>query len=196
LSGPIPSGTILDFTGTGKFAKLTADAAVGATSLAVEALPQALVSTDAATFPGGAIDAEVTADALAAATTLTVAPLEFAIANDAEALVDGAPIVTNGRLIPKGTILSLTSAGLFMPRRDGVSSSEIQSVGFLASDAVENSKSDAKSGYGLVIGGTPIYENLCPDADSSGDLPSAYKTELAANTLGFTYEDWSDTRVV
>lgn len=52
LSGPIPSGTILDFTGSGKFAKLTAAAATGATTLTVEALPQALVSGDVATYLG------------------------------------------------------------------------------------------------------------------------------------------------
>lgn len=50
LTAAIPSGTILDFTGTGKFAKLTASAAVGATSLSVEALPQALVSGDIAYY--------------------------------------------------------------------------------------------------------------------------------------------------
>ena len=44
----IPVGRILDFTGTGKFALLTADAVKGATSLTVEALPQALTSNDVA----------------------------------------------------------------------------------------------------------------------------------------------------
>ncbi len=52
LSGAIPSGTLLDFTGTGKFALLTAAAAAGATTLTVQALPQALVSGDVATYAG------------------------------------------------------------------------------------------------------------------------------------------------
>lgn len=52
LSGPIPSGTLLDFTGSAKFARLTAAAAAGATSLTVEALPTALVSGDTATYAG------------------------------------------------------------------------------------------------------------------------------------------------
>lgn len=52
LAGPIPNGTLLDFTGSGKFAKLTAAAAAGATSLTVEALPEALVSGNAATYAG------------------------------------------------------------------------------------------------------------------------------------------------
>lgn len=55
LSGAIPNGTILDFTGSGKFAKLTAAAAAGATTLTVEALPQALVAADTATYPGSSL---------------------------------------------------------------------------------------------------------------------------------------------
>lgn len=51
LSGPIPSGTVLDF-GTGKFAVLTAAAAAGATSLTVRAIPTALVSGDTALYEG------------------------------------------------------------------------------------------------------------------------------------------------
>lgn len=51
LSGPIPSGTVLDFGGT-KFATLTAAAAAGATSLAVRPLPTALVDADVATYTG------------------------------------------------------------------------------------------------------------------------------------------------
>lgn len=50
VASPIPSGTILDFTGIGKFAKLTAAAAKGATTITVEALPQALVSGDMAYY--------------------------------------------------------------------------------------------------------------------------------------------------
>ena len=51
LSGPIPSGTVLDF-GTNKFARLTAAAAAGATSLTVAAIPTALVDADIAIYPG------------------------------------------------------------------------------------------------------------------------------------------------
>jgi len=53
IASPIPSGTILDFAGIGKFAKLTAVAAKGATVLTVEALPQALVSGDMAYYHKG-----------------------------------------------------------------------------------------------------------------------------------------------
>lgn len=51
LSGPIPAGTVLAFD-AGEFAKLTAAAAAGATSLAVEALPNALEANDTATYAG------------------------------------------------------------------------------------------------------------------------------------------------
>ncbi len=51
LSGPLPSGAVLDFGGK-KFARLTAPAIAGAVSLAVAALATALVANDAATFTG------------------------------------------------------------------------------------------------------------------------------------------------
>lgn len=51
LSGPIPSGTVLDFGGD-KFATLTAAAAAAATSLTVRALVTALVDDDTATYKG------------------------------------------------------------------------------------------------------------------------------------------------
>jgi len=54
LSGPIPSGALLDFGGA-KFARTAAAAAAAATSLTVAALPTALVSGDTATYlPAGA----------------------------------------------------------------------------------------------------------------------------------------------
>lgn len=51
LTAAIPSGTVLNF-GTNKFARLTAAAAVGATTLTVTAIPTALVSGDTATYAG------------------------------------------------------------------------------------------------------------------------------------------------
>ncbi len=46
----LPIGTRLDFTGAGEFAILTAPAAVGATSLTVEALDAAIEASDTATY--------------------------------------------------------------------------------------------------------------------------------------------------
>jgi hypothetical protein len=50
LSGPIPSGTLLYFGETGEFALTTADAAAGATSISVQALPQAIEDNDEAVY--------------------------------------------------------------------------------------------------------------------------------------------------
>lgn len=51
LAGPLKAGTILRF-GTSEFAYLTADAAAGATSLAVEALVNAIEDNDEAIYAG------------------------------------------------------------------------------------------------------------------------------------------------
>ncbi len=50
--GRIPQGTILDFTGAGEFALVTAEVAPGATAIAVEALDAAIEAGDTATYPG------------------------------------------------------------------------------------------------------------------------------------------------
>ena len=53
LSGAIPNGTLMSFS-SGEFAKLTAAAASGATSLTVEALPNALEENDTFTYTASA----------------------------------------------------------------------------------------------------------------------------------------------
>lgn len=50
--GPIPAGTLLDWTGAGEVAVVTADAATGATSVSVEALDAAIEAADTATVSG------------------------------------------------------------------------------------------------------------------------------------------------
>lgn len=52
LTNPIPSGTLLYFGASKKFALTTAAAAAGATSLTVQALPTALTSGNSATYAG------------------------------------------------------------------------------------------------------------------------------------------------
>lgn len=51
-SGPIPSGTFLNFTGVGEFALVTAPVPKGATAIPVEALDAAIEAGDTATYPG------------------------------------------------------------------------------------------------------------------------------------------------
>lgn len=50
--GRIPQGTILNFTGVGEFALVTAEVQPGANSIAVEALDAAIEAGDTATYPG------------------------------------------------------------------------------------------------------------------------------------------------
>lgn len=52
LSAALPIGTILNFSGAGEFAILTAAAAQGATALTVEALDATIESGDTAIYPG------------------------------------------------------------------------------------------------------------------------------------------------
>ncbi len=52
LTNPIPAGTVLYFGESKEFAMLTANAAAGATSLTVQALPSAIESGDSATYAG------------------------------------------------------------------------------------------------------------------------------------------------
>lgn len=108
LSGPIPAGTVLQFSGAGAgFARLTAAAAAGATSLTVEALPEDIDNAATALFPGGTKQARLTAAAAAAATSLTVDELQFALVDDDTATYAGT---TNVAHIPSGTLLGRTIA--------------------------------------------------------------------------------------
>lgn len=52
LAGAIKKDTILDFTGTGEYARVSADVAAGATSIPVEALDAGVESGDTAIVPG------------------------------------------------------------------------------------------------------------------------------------------------
>lgn len=189
LSGPIPSGAILKTADAKEFVKTTAPADEGDTSLTVEALPNALEGGETATYQGGRKLAELTADADVDDTTLAVATLQFAIADNSEAQGDYTGSADK-RSIPAGTVMARTSADLLIPRKDATSETATE---ILQSDANEGSLTDAKSGYGTLIE-AQVFENLLPDADSAGDIPADYKTELATNGARINYSDWSDSR--
>jgi hypothetical protein len=186
LSGAIPSGTVLNFTGAGKFAVLTAAAAAGATSLTVEALDVALVSTNAATYPGGTKIARATADAAAAATSITVDELPLAIEDNDEAVIVGS----GAKFLPSGTACGkLLGDGKVSPRIVTTN----PAFCLLLTDAAEDSRTDARTGYGVVRGGV-IYENLLPEAAGTPPvLVTAVKTELNANGTGFSFEQYGDS---
>ncbi|RYX83963.1 hypothetical protein EON83_12560 [bacterium] len=84
LSKPLPSGTVLDF-GTNKFARLTAAAAKGATTLAVTALVTALAVNDTAYYNIPGEPKRIASGTLVGATN---------------AEIDAATVVTNG--VPAG----------------------------------------------------------------------------------------------
>lgn len=170
--------------------KLNGAVLAGATSITVDALPQPLKAGTALDF--GAAAVVVDADADAGDTTVTTTEFSDGVADNAEAYA-AYPDRGLGRMIPAGTVMCRTSAGLLLPRRDAPGAEE--AVGLIVSDAHENSVSDSKSGYGLVIK-AEVYENLLPDADpATGDITAGWKTELQANSLGFLFRDWEDSRV-
>ncbi len=191
LSGPVPSGTVLHF-GTNKFAVLSADAAAAATSIAVLAIPTALVDNDAATFQGGQILAVVDAAADAGATTVTVEDLPLGIADDAEAILPGivGDSSIRGRHLPAGTFLDLTAAGKVVPSSLGTSG--LTAYGVLATNADEYSETDSATGYGVIVSGE-LYQTLLPEADHAS--LATWKTELLARGGWWLFQTYADNTV-
>lgn len=107
--------------------------------------------------------------------------------------IDWANVVNNGtygesgkRKIPAGTIMGeLAGAGLLRPRV--VTTNPATCI--LATDAIEDDKAAALTGYGVIKGGV-IYENLLPE----GVPAAAVKTELDAAGTGFAWETYADSR--
>ena len=87
---------------SGQIITTTADAAVGATSIAVSSLPVALLSGAQLTFDGAGMSLPVTASlsaaAAASATTISVAALATAILSGAQARDSGVNAATGARL--------------------------------------------------------------------------------------------------
>lgn len=190
LTAPIPAGTVLDF-GAGKQAKTTALAAAAAVVIAVEALDTALVNGDEATYQGGENNIEVLKDAKVGDVTVYIGNAQFALADDSLLFGNARNASGLSKFVPQAQIMARHSVTKnLIPRKDALNGET--AIGFLVSDANQFSKTDAKSGYGIVVGGTPILENLCPDADSSGDIPTLYKTEMVANGCLFQYLDYTD----
>lgn len=191
LTGALPSGAVLDF-GAGENVVVLASAAIeGATSITIrDALTVALEGNDSADFGGGSQSIQLSADAAAGATTLDIEPASLPVADNDTASADYTG-TDDFRIIPSGTVMCRTTAGLLIPRAvaDAETASEI-----LASDAIERSDVDAMTGYGTYVSGI-IFENMMPDADSAGDIPSAYKTELATAGCSFIFHDFSDSRL-
>lgn len=187
LTGPIPAGTILQFSGAGAgFAKLTAAAILGATTLTVEALPEDIDNAATALFPGGTIQARVTAEAALAATSLVVDELQFAVADNAEATIGG----TGKKTIPAGKVMSELSTGLIVPRADRPGSEAATCL--LFATVTEGDENDG-TGHGCLVGGV-IYKNLLPDYAHASF--ATFQTELTTAGVGyFVWQTYVDNSV-
>lgn len=97
--------------------------------------------------------------------------------------------------LPGGKLMVEQADGTLRPRsQDGVTAlgAGESIAGLLASAAVEDSKTAALSGYGVIRGGI-VYEDLLPD---SGDANWAgtYRAELEGAGKGFDLQPYSDNR--
>lgn len=168
---------------------LTANAAQGATSLTVTALNGAIPNGTLLDF-GGTKTARLTTAAVAGATTVAVAATPTAMVTGDLATYLG--LMPGKKFLPAGTAIGeiLNATGLVSPRIVTTN----PAAGLLETNAREDEQFAPITGYGIIAGGV-IYENLLPDATGSPKtLPSAIKTELAANSTGFRFESYGDSR--
>jgi len=90
-----------------------------------------------------------------------------------------ARIVSNGKLIPRRDVAA----------RGNALGTET-AVGILIGQANESDRSDALTGYGLLLGGV-VYNNLLPDFGHAN--LATWKTELEAAALTFVYLTHTNT---
>ena len=166
LPGDIPAGTILDFgqhtTGDiSMLAKVTADAAAGATTLTVEELAHAIENDAEATFGANrSAFAQVTSAAAKNATSLTVEALAAAIPDDATATY--TVTVTN---VPAGTLVGRTYAERAAGTDFGPAATSDDEIYLTAWDVTDLT---VNNDVELVRHGTLVYEDLIPDWSSLG----------------------------
>lgn len=165
-----------------------AGAAGGAVSVPVAALSAAIPSGTTLDF-GGAKFARLTAPAAAGAVALTVTALVTALVNGDTATYAGTK-GSGTKMLKAGTVLgdTLGGTGKMSPRVVTTNPAK----GILETNAFEESETNASTGYGIIAGGV-LFETLLPDA-VAGVLAAGIKTELAANTKGFLFLPYSDSR--
>lgn len=166
-----------------------AGAAIGATSVPVDALPQALPKGRVLHF-GTNKFATVDADAAAGATSITVLALPTALVDADVAYTTNSEV--DGYFLVAGTVVDLLANGKVVPSALGTAG--VTAYGILETNAESNAPTDALSGYGCLIGGD-IYENLLPEADLTQNPPvitAAWKTELAARSGRWQFHQYSD----
>lgn len=99
------------------------------------------------------------------------------------------------KYVPDGTIMArIVSNGKLIPRRDvaarGNALGTETAVGILIGQANESDRSDALTGYGLLLGGV-VYNNLLPDFGQAN--LATWKTELETGALTFVYLTHTNT---
>lgn len=101
--------------------------------------------------------------------------------------VDWAKVAAvNGRKsIPAGTVMVQDASSKLVYPRKGAAEG-VTAFGILVTSAHEDFTSDAKSGYGVYVGGV-FYENLLPD--HGGTDFATMKTELGNRYVWETYQD-------
>lgn len=162
--------------------------AADAVAITVDALTVALKPGDLLWFGQAKEFVRVTAPAAVGATSVTVEAVPTALEDNDEAIVGGS----GSKVVPAGTVMAELSSGKLVPR--AIRPGSETAIGILETNATEDSRTDALSGYGLIVGGV-LYENLLPEASGSpAVINSTYKTELQAAGVGtgFAFRQFSD----
>lgn len=93
---------------------------------------------------------------------------------------------TGKKFLPAGTLVGLAPDGRRLAERTATRAA----IGILATDAHEDDRSAAVTGYGIIIGG-PIYINLLP---VTPDATMLTELRAVANTTGWYFETYGDSR--
>jgi hypothetical protein len=171
----------------GQIVSINGAVAADVTPLTVDALEQAIPAGTLLYFGQLGETVRTTALAAAGATTIAVEADHTAIEDNDTAVINGS----GPKTIPAGTRVGTLLSGdeQIVPRIAGTN----PAIGILATDANEDSKTDSRSGYGVIVGGV-IYENHLPGATGSPrTIAAGEKTELAAAGTGFSWKQYFDS---
>lgn len=166
-----------------------AGALAAATTVPVDALPEAVAKGTVLTF-GTNKFVTVDADAAEGATSLTTLAIPTALVDNDTAYHTNSD--TPDFFVPAGTVMDLQADGKIVP--SALASAGLTAYCILETNADQSSVTDALSGYGCLISGI-FYENLLPEADGATPsvITAAWKTELLARGGAWQFLQYSDT---
>lgn len=163
--------------------------AADATSVTVDPLEKPLRKGDLIQF-GADEYLTLTEAAEAGDTTLQVEAVTTALEDNDEGWVGHD---RGGYFIKAGTVMDLLASGKVVPSELGTAG--VTAFGILISNAEEDSRTDALSGYGVFRGGI-FWENLLPEASGSpAVISSDWKTELLARGGMWQFDQYSDNTI-